>query len=85
MSKRPNLETILKVSFSHEREESIQEPTPQEILRGQSLEHTIVLEGIQEVDEQQARKLWEDVHRKIVENWFDNNVSPRVSKMNLEQ
>ena len=43
------------------------------------------LEGIPEVDEQQARELWEAVHKNATDNWSDTNVSPPFSEMNLEQ
>ena len=51
----------------------------------QILEQTISLEGIPKVDEQQARELWEDVHRKAIDNWSNTNISPPFFEMNLEQ
>ena len=55
---------------------------PQEVLLQQSLTQTIGQEGFLEVD---ARELWEDVHRKVVDNWSDTNVSPPFFEMNLDQ
>ena len=85
VSKRPDLETIPEVSSSREWEESTQIPTPQEVLLRESLTQTIGQEGIPKVDKQQAKELWEDVHKKVVDDWFDTNVSPPFSEMNLDQ
>ena len=45
----------------------------------------MTLDSILEVDEQQARELWEAIHKNVVENWLDDNVSPPFYEMNLEQ
>ena len=70
MSKHLDLETIPKVASSQKREERIRMPRPQSEMK------TLTLEGIPKVDEQQAQELWDEVQRKAMEQWSDDNITP---------
>ena len=85
VSKRPNLETILEVASSEEREGSVNIGLPphKHDMPNQAMNAT--LDGISEVDEQLAREMWEAVQKHIEENLSDDNISPPFSIMDLEQ
>lgn len=59
VSKQPELETIPEVASSQDRNESVVDLAPQQELRGQNQTHSMNMESIPEVDELQARELWE--------------------------
>ena len=78
ISKAPDLEPIDEVVCSGEREEedNIPGPIAQEILCQKSLSQTIGLEGILEIDKQEAREMWEAVRQNTEDNWSEHNLSP---------
>ena len=85
VSKRPDLETILEVASSKEREGSMGTcpPPPEHDMPNQAMNATI--DGILEIDEQQARDMWNAVQKHTVENLSDGNISPPFSILDLDE
>ena len=78
VSKRPNLTTILEGTSSQEQEMNMDD---QETSKE---EENASMESIPDVDERQARELWDEVNRNAIDQWYDQEFYPLFSEIDFK-
>ena len=78
MSKWPNLETIPEAASSQEHKINLDEHN------SSKEEENASMESVVDMDERQARELWDEVNRNAIEQWFDQEVYPSLLEMNFK-
>ena len=77
VSKRPNLTTILEATSSQKQEMNMDDQ------KSSKEEENASMERIPDVDERQARELWDEVNRNAIEQWSDQEFYPPFSEIDF--